>query len=467
MLHINFQIIASMRYIILPLCALCVMIVFQSCKQTVSEKQEEVVSECLREKNEGVSMKILKKMECLYGDDISGGKAFSVDSKSCPDYIGGVYLDDSGRLVIQIKGDSLVVRKRLEKELGMVDFIIEPGLCYTQKELLRINDELVRRWRELEGTPVMKNVQSAGVCIHDIQIDLMVNTPEKQQEFREKVMDSPAFRFIGSREAVLNDEEGVNDVAGVSIRPEYTVYSTEADKVKFIIYNHSGELLHCGTRYVITYEDVDGTWRELPINNIFLDTEYGVSNEERWEFVVDLYPDVHPNRAGRYRFFYDVSLGDVGFGRKIGMMTEFYLSDKPEELERAVKTPVPEVLLKGMTEKEYYERERRRLEDRLRTEVFTLPDKMPDFQGKGAEGFMDYITSVIPEGLDKEGRSVIAFIIERDGSVNDVRVLRSSGDEQLDTEALRIIKSSPKWLPGEYRKQPVRVQYIVPVNFRK
>ena len=280
-----------------------------------------------------------------YGDDISGGKAFSVDSKSCPDYIGGVYLDDSGRLVIQIKGDSLVVRKRLEKELGTVDFIIEPGLCYTQKELLRINDELVGRWRELEGTPVMKNVQSAGVCIHDIQIDLMVNTPEKQQEFREKVMDSPAFRFTGSREAVLNDEEGVNDVAGVSIRPEYTVYSTEADKVKFIIYNHSGELLHCGTRYVITYEDVDGTWRELPINNIFLDTEYGVSNEE--------------------------------------------------------------------------------------------------------------------------GRSVIAFIIERDGSVNDVRVLRSSGDEQLDTEALRIIKSSPKWLPGEYRKQPVRVQYIVPVNFRK
>lgn len=44
-----------LRYIILPLCALCVMIVFQSCKQTVSEKQEEVkVSECLREKNEGV-----------------------------------------------------------------------------------------------------------------------------------------------------------------------------------------------------------------------------------------------------------------------------------------------------------------------------------------------------------------------------------------------------------------------------
>ena len=74
-----------MRYIILPLCALCVMIVFQSCKQTVSEKQEEVVSECLREKNEGVSMRILKKMECLYGDDISGGKAFSVDSKSCPE----------------------------------------------------------------------------------------------------------------------------------------------------------------------------------------------------------------------------------------------------------------------------------------------------------------------------------------------------------------------------------------------
>ena len=87
-----------MRYIILPLCALCVMIVFQSCKQTVSEKQEEVVSECLREKNEGVSMRILKKMECLYGDDISGGKAFSVDSKSCPDYIGGGFFGGFGRV---------------------------------------------------------------------------------------------------------------------------------------------------------------------------------------------------------------------------------------------------------------------------------------------------------------------------------------------------------------------------------
>ena len=54
----------------------------------------------------------------------------------------------------------------------------------------------------------------------------------------------------------------------------------------------------------------------------------------------------------------------------------------------------------------------------------------------------------------------------KDGSIVDVVVVRSSGDASLDKEAIRVINSMPKWKPGKQRGKPVRVKYTVPVNFR-
>ena len=65
-----------------------------------------------------------------------------------------------------------------------------------------------------------------------------------------------------------------------------------------------------------------------------------------------------------------------------------------------------------------------------------------------------------------QGRVICRFVVAKDGKIEDVRVVRSGGHPLLDREALRVIRSMPKWKPGKQRGKPVRVQYTVPVNFR-
>ena len=57
------------------------------------------------------------------------------------------------------------------------------------------------------------------------------------------------------------------------------------------------------------------------------------------------------------------------------------------------------------------------------------------------------------------------FVIEKDGSVNEVKVLRGVC-ESLDDEAVRVVKAMPKWTPGKMKGEPVRVSYCLPVNFK-
>ena len=64
-----------------------------------------------------------------------------------------------------------------------------------------------------------------------------------------------------------------------------------------------------------------------------------------------------------------------------------------------------------------------------------------------------------------QGRVIIAFVVERDGSITDVNVVRSV-DPSLDKEAARVVRNMPKWIPGKQNGAPVRVKYNVPVTFR-
>ena len=64
-----------------------------------------------------------------------------------------------------------------------------------------------------------------------------------------------------------------------------------------------------------------------------------------------------------------------------------------------------------------------------------------------------------------QGRVSCSFVVEKDGSVTDVQVLRGV-DPSLDKEAIRVITAMPKWKPGKQRGKPVRVKYTVPVTFR-
>ena len=65
-----------------------------------------------------------------------------------------------------------------------------------------------------------------------------------------------------------------------------------------------------------------------------------------------------------------------------------------------------------------------------------------------------------------QGRVICQFVVNKDGSIVDVEVVRSGGDASLDKEAVRVIKSMPKWKPGKQRGKAVRVKYTVPVNFK-
>ncbi len=101
--------------------------------------------------------------------------------------------------------------------------------------------------------------------------------------------------------------------------------------------------------------------------------------------------------------------------------------------------------------------------------IFQIVDQMPEFPG-GIEALMDFVGKNVkyPEqAKEKEisGRVFIGFVIEKDGSVNVVKVLRGIGGG-CDEEAVRVIKAMPKWTPGKLKGQPVRVSYQIPINFK-
>ena len=103
------------------------------------------------------------------------------------------------------------------------------------------------------------------------------------------------------------------------------------------------------------------------------------------------------------------------------------------------------------------------------TKVFDVVEQMPSFPGGDAE-LMKYLSShikypVVAEENGIQGRVIATFVVERDGSITDVRVIRSV-DPSLDKEAVRVVKSMPKWIPGKQNGSAVRVKYTVPVTFR-
>ena len=103
------------------------------------------------------------------------------------------------------------------------------------------------------------------------------------------------------------------------------------------------------------------------------------------------------------------------------------------------------------------------------TKVFDVVEQMPSFPGGDAE-LMKFLSShikypVVAEENGIQGRVIATFVVERDGSISDVKVVKSV-DPSLDKEAIRVLKSMPKWIPGKQNGSAVRVKYTVPVTFR-
>lgn len=101
--------------------------------------------------------------------------------------------------------------------------------------------------------------------------------------------------------------------------------------------------------------------------------------------------------------------------------------------------------------------------------VYQIVEEMPRFPG-GEKALLDYVSKniVYPEAAkDKEiqGRVFVGFVVEKDGSIGEVKLLRGISKE-CDEEALRVIKSMPKWQPGKMKGEPVRVSYQIPIFFK-
>lgn len=101
--------------------------------------------------------------------------------------------------------------------------------------------------------------------------------------------------------------------------------------------------------------------------------------------------------------------------------------------------------------------------------VFVVVESMPQFPG-GEPALFKYLNDnikypVIAQESGIQGRVICQFVVNRDGSIVDIEVVRSV-DKSLDAEAVRVISRMPRWTPGKQRGKTVRVKYTLPVNFR-
>lgn len=124
--------------------------------------------------------------------------------------------------------------------------------------------------------------------------------------------------------------------------------------------------------------------------------------------------------------------------------------------------------------------------------VFDIVEQMPSFGGAeytvtytdekgnthqkkkvcppGQAGLFQYLSNtiqypVVAEKNGVQGRVIVTFVVERDGSITDVKVVKSVAPS-LDREAVRVVRSMPKWTPGKQKGDAVRVKYTMPVTFR-
>lgn len=104
-------------------------------------------------------------------------------------------------------------------------------------------------------------------------------------------------------------------------------------------------------------------------------------------------------------------------------------------------------------------------------EVFVVAETMPSFPG-GQDSLFQFLAANVKYPSEIQGeahiecRVIVQFVVSKTGEIVDVEVVRSSGYEAFDREAVRVAKSMPKWNPGKQRGTPVNVKYTIVINFK-
>ena len=102
--------------------------------------------------------------------------------------------------------------------------------------------------------------------------------------------------------------------------------------------------------------------------------------------------------------------------------------------------------------------------------IYNVVEDQPEFPG-GMQALMKYLRDnikypSISRQNNSQGRAYINFVVNTDGSITDVEVMKSTNDVYLDKEAVRVVSGMPKWKPGKQQGKTVRVKYTLPVMFR-
>lgn len=317
--------------------------------------------------------------------------------------------------------------------------------AYTEQELAALQDSIHLRLQRLKGTSIAENVWGSSVLPGTLEVNLRVNSPEQQAEFRRRVADVPAISFSGTAVPPLCPVVGANDTLGLYLRPEYTVYSARVPEARFVLYNCSGKFVYYGEDCFVAYCDTLRQWRELPTAMTHHDLGHRLSDNRSDTFRVPLYPLLNRNRPGTYRFFKEVEISR----QKLLLMTEFRLTDNEQEYRDASLTDVPP--------------EVERYRENAGPDILDYAEVMPSFPG-GEDAMRDYIQKNISLDVKEKKRVIVGVVVEPDGTLTNVEIYRSAGDT-LDKEALRIVKQMPRWNPGKMRGKPVRVRFPILVVF--
>lgn len=128
-------------------------------------------------------------------------------------------------------------------------------------------------------------------------------------------------------QAPINNTVGINDTFGLSLHPEFSIYSAKQKQVTFVLHNNSGTDIGFGGYYRYTYEDERGIWRDVPMQLIVFAEEIILWQGNKYYYNAELFR----HTPGRYRFFLTIRR----YSKEYTLMTEFQLSDNIPELFKA------------------------------------------------------------------------------------------------------------------------------------
>lgn len=250
-------------------------------------------------------------------------------------------------------------------------------------------------------------------------------------------------------QTLINNTVGINDTLGLSLHPEFPIYSTKQKQVTFVLHNNSGTDIGFGGYYSYTYEDEKGIWRDVPMQLVVFDEEIILWQGNKYYYNAELFR----HTPGRYRFFLTVRR----YSKEYTLMTEFQLQNNMVELfKRHPYSQLNDTLLPPEEEAVY-------------PPIYNVIDQMPEFPG-GMDKLLQFINDNMKypskaqmEGI--QGRVIVQFIVDEDGYIMEPNIVRNV-EPSLDNEALRLIKMLPQWKPGTLKGKAVKVKYTVPVAFK-